>query len=282
MNKLNIKELKILENKIMKIKYNFVLCLFLVINQLTFSQITFHKNIDDKDIVATLFETKYNPKDSTFKWIPNVSESVQFTGEHTKDTLFTKIDTVFNYKENDAGNRLILTSTNTSNSNCHACQPSLGLIELSLNEEKQEYQLNYVQKFVTKYGTWGETPKKRSIFKIAEDVFCLKITEYYMGGGVEVEQTSLFRDGKKIFSFKSYLSETAFGNEKLNSKYSTTLYYDKKNNTVKITKKGKDAIKEVVRNGETYLDVVPVNQISSYKYDGEFLTKISTINLIKK
>lgn len=181
----------------MKINYGFILCLFFGISQLTFSQIKFPKNIDDKDVLAKLFETKYNPKDSTFKWIPNVSESVQFNWEHTRDTLITKIDTVFNFKEGDVSKRLILTTTNTFNNNCHACQPSLGLIELSLDEEKQLYQLNYAQKFVTKYGTWGETPQKRSIFKLAEDIFCLKIIENYMGAGVEGEQTSLYKDGKK-------------------------------------------------------------------------------------
>jgi hypothetical protein len=105
------------------------------VSNLANAQITFPKNIDPKDVVAQLFETKFNPADSTFNWIPNISESVQFTWEHKKDTLITNIDTVFNYKNFYDNKKIILTYTNTFNNSCHACQPSLGLIGLSLDDE---------------------------------------------------------------------------------------------------------------------------------------------------
>jgi len=90
-------------------KFFYIIISHLFLAKFANSQITFPKDTDYKDIVAKLFETKYNPSDSTYMWFPNVGESVQFISEHTKDTLFTKIDTVFNYKENNSWKRLILT-----------------------------------------------------------------------------------------------------------------------------------------------------------------------------
>lgn len=256
----------------MKIKLNIILILSVCFNQLLYSQITFPKDINERMIVSTLFEGNWSEKDSTFQWIPNLSESLQF-GCEPKDTLRTKIDTVFNYKENSL-KKIILTTTYVENSSCHACQPSLGMIELTLNADTDTYQIDQITKFITKYGTWGEAPKKRSVFQLSESDYCIKITEYYSGGGVEGESTSLFKDGKKIFSFRSYLNETAFGNENMNSRFSTSIFYDKKTNKIKIIKKGKEA--------NSAGKIVKINSISTYEYDGEFLIKNSTKNILPK
>jgi hypothetical protein len=257
----------------MKIKLNIILILSVCFNQLIYSQITFPKDIDERMIVSILFEGNWSEKDSTFQWIPNLSESLQF-GCEPKDTLRTKIDTVFNYKENSL-KKIILTTTYVENSSCHACQPSLGMIELTLNADTDTYQIDQISKFITKYGTWGETPKKRGLLQIGEVNYCVKITEYSNGMGSEVGTTSLFKDGKKIFSFCSYdtnYDAVEFDYQKY--KYSSTIFYDIKTNTIKITKSGKE-FNELNK-------IVKVNSISTYKYDGEFLTKKSTKNILEK
>jgi len=238
-----------------------------------YSQISFPKDTDDRKIVSTLFEGNWSEKDSTCQWIPNISERIQF-GSEPKDTLHTKIDTVFNYKE-DSLKKIILTSTYARDSDCHACQPSLGMIELNLNEETNAYQIIQISKFITKYGTWGEAPKKRGLLQLGKDIYCVKITEYSSGMGREVGFTSLYKDGKKIFSFCSFDSNNdavEFDNQKY--KYSSTIFFDKKSNTIKITKMGNES-NDLGKN-------VKVNSISTYEYDGEFLIKKSTKNVLTK
>jgi hypothetical protein len=238
-----------------------------------YSQLSFPKDSDDRKIVSTLFEGNWTEKDSTCQWIPNLSESILF-GSEPKDTLCTKIDTIFNYKE-DSLKKIILTSTYARNCDCHACQPSLGMIELNLNEETNAYQIIQISKFITKYGTWGEAPKKRGLLQLGEDIYCLKITEYSSGMGREVGVTSLFKDGKKIFSFFSY--DTNNDNVEFDSqkyKYSSSIFFDKKSNTIKITKKGNES--------NDLGKIVKVNSISTYEYDGEFLTKKSTKDILSK
>lgn len=251
----------------------FLLLMSLFFYQSMYSQQSFPKDTDNKKIVSTLFEGNWTEKDSTCQWIPNLSESIQF-GSEPKDTLRTKIDTIFNYKE-DSLKKIILTSTYARNSNCHACQPSLGIIELSLNEETNTYQISQINKFITKYGTWGDAPKKRSLLQLGENIYCVKITEYSGGMGRDVGVTSLYKDGKKIFSFYNY--DTNYGTVEFDYqkyKYSSNIIFDKKTNTLKITKKGNES--------NDFGKIVKVNSISTYKFDGEFLTRVSTKDILPK
>jgi hypothetical protein len=251
------------------------LFIFLLTTQIVFSQISFQRNTDEKTIVAKLFETKWNEKDSTFKWMPNVSESVQFNCKPKIDTLFTTIIASFNCKEENVLNKIILTSTNTFNNSCHACQPSLGIIELRLNEETDSLNVTFSNKSVKRFGTWGQAPKDIKLIQIGKDgVMGILIKDGYNGGGIEGESMSIFRNGVEIFDFISYLNQTAFENDNLNPRFSTSIYYDKKSNKIKITKKGKEANKA----GK----IVKVNSISTYEYDGKLLNEISTVNMLPK
>ena len=258
----------------MRIKLNIILLLLSqYLCQSMYSQLSFPKDSDDRKIVSTLFEGNWSEKDSTCQWIPNLSESIQF-GSEFKDTLRTKIDTVFNYKEYGL-KKIILTSTYVKHFNCHACQPSLGIIELNLNEETNSYEISQISKFISKYGTWGEAPKKRGLLQLGEDIYCIKITEYSNAMGTKYGLTSLFRDGKKIFSFDSFrsnINSVEFKNQEY--KYSSTILFDKKSNTIKITKTGKES--------NDLGKIVKVNSISTYEYDGEFLTKKSTKDILSK
>jgi hypothetical protein len=254
----------------MKIRINILLIAFsLYFGQTLYAQTSFPKNTDDKKIVSAIFEGTWVEKDTTCRWIPNFSESIQFDS-NPKDTLLTKIDTIFKYKEYDL-KKIILTSTFKFNNVCHACQPYLGMIELRFDEVNDSYIIERVNKYITGYGTWGEAPKKRSLFQLGEDIYCVKITEYSSGGGREVGVTSLYKEGKKIFSFYCYDSNSdgvEFDYQKY--KFSSNIRFDKKSNTIKITKTGK----EQTESGK----IVGVNTISSYKYDGEFLIREYTRN----
>lgn len=256
---------------------NLFLITILFLSNFLFSQIQFDKSDTDIKIISQLFDAKIIEKDTSFYWFPNSIESVQFdTGKN--DTLFTKIDTIFRHDLK----KIYLTKTYKSNFICHACQPSLGIIELQFDELNEKYNVLICNKYVNNYGTWGESPKERYLMQISPDTYASIVVENFSGMGVETKITSVYKDGKKIFSFKSFLDESAFEDEKLNSKYKSSISYDKETNTIQIIKKGRDAVKEVIRNGETHFEVIPVNQISTYKYDGEFFEKISTKNIITK
>jgi hypothetical protein len=255
----------------------YFLIVILFLSNCMISQIQFDKLDSDYKIISQLFDAKMIEKDTSFYWFPNSSESVQFDSSKN-DTLFTKIDTIFKHDLK----KIYLTKTYKSNFICHACQPSLGIIELQYDELNEKYNVLVCNKYVNNYGTWGESPKERYLMQISPDAYASIVVENYSGMGVETKITSIYLNGKKIFSFESFLDESVFEEEKLNSKYKTSISYDKKTNTIKIIKKGKDAIKEVFRNGNEYFEVIPVNQISTYKFDGEFLQKISTKNIITK
>lgn len=260
---------------IMKIKLNIILLVSLCLCQSMRAQISFPKDADERKIISTLFESKYDLADSTYKWMPNISESVQFDCKPKKDTLYTKIIASFNLKEEDVLKKIIVTSTNTFNNSCHACQPSLGIIELELNKETDSLNVIYSNKFVKHFGTWGEAPTDIKLMQIGKDgVMGILIKENYSGGGTEGESISIFRKGIEIYSFISFLDIRGFGNKSSYQKFRRNIWYDKKSNTIKITKKGKD-----------YNDLVKtamVNSISTYEYDGYFLTKKTTKNILEK
>lgn len=256
---------------------NLFLITILFLSNFLFSQIQFDKSDSDYKIISHLFDAKMIEKDTSFYWFPNSSECVQFDTSKN-DTLFTKIDTIFRHDLK----KIYLTKTYKSNFTCHACQPSLGIIELQYDELNEKYNVLICNKYVNNYGTLGESPKERYLMQISTDVYASIVVENYSGMSVEIKITSIYVNGRKIFSFKSFLEENVFENEKLNSKYTTSISYDKKANTIKIIKKGKDKLKEIESKSDKYFELIPVNQISTYKYDGEFFEKISTKNIITK
>lgn len=253
-------------------KITFLLISFLIyIN--SFSQVFISKNMDDKQIVSTFLETKWNEKDSTFKWIPNLSESIQFSNTIKKDTLITTIDTVFNYVESDIRKKIILFSTNTFSNNCHACQSALGIIELSFNELKDSMQVDNISKNFGHFGLWGESPKEKSLQQVQQEKICFKISEKATYFGIESEVTTIYCSTNKLLSFLSYKSNNdavEFDHEKYSFK--SKIIYDKKNDTLKVIKIGT----EPNDRGK----IIKVHNVTTYRYDEGYLIKVSSKNIL--
>jgi hypothetical protein len=246
---------------------------FIISIQFTYCQVSFPKKTDEKIIVSDLFEAKWFENDSTNRWVPSISERIKFDSS-ISDTLRTKIDTIFNYKNSGNDYKIILTKTFKLNDNCHACQPVLGIIELMSNEAKDSLIVTNINKFVTHYGAWGETPNKRSIMQLCEDTYCVKITEYESGMGQEVGFTSFFLNCNKIFSIKTYdcnYDAVEFDYQKY--KYASKVYFEKNSKTIKVIQQGTAPNK--------FGQIKKINKITTFKFDGEFLDKISTINIKK-
>lgn len=260
----------------MKRKLNIVLGIgFLYVSNLAHAQITFPKNIDPKEVVAQLFDTNYNPADSTFKWLPNKRERLEFYMDEESDTLVTKLDTIFDYDEIGTKNKLLLVSTRPQRFDCHGCQPILGLIEMYFNEEDKVYKIAYINKDVSKFGSWGKPASKRSLLMISEGEIGLVITEESMDFGVEIASSSIYMDGEKIFSYISSYSDTGAKEfESHRTRYKQYISFDKKKNLLQIIKKGK----EPNLKGK----IVPVHSVSNYTFEDGFLNKKSTLNLLHK
>lgn len=239
------------------------------------SQTFFLKDSSSKEIVAKLFEAKWNKKDSTFQWMPNFSESIQF-GSNYKDTLRTKVDTIFDYMEENILKKVIVTSTYINYDDCHSCQPSLGIINLSLNEELNVFQVDNIAKYIQGFGAWGKSPKKISLFQTNNSSYCVNIIEEFNAFGVETHSTSLFSKGKCIYSFINFKSNVgAVEFKKDEYLFSTKISFDPKINKIKIIKKGTD----LNSNGK----VIKVNLIFTYEFDplNNYLERKSTINVYK-
>lgn len=259
----------------MRYTYFSIFTLFLI-HYTSFSQIYLSKNLDEKSIVSKFFETNWVKEDSTFRWIPNLGESVEFTNNLKKDTLRTKIDTIINYSESGFEKKMIILSTNTYGNICHGCQPTLGIIDLSFDSSNDSIRVDNFSKNIGHFGTWGNSPKEKSMQQIQKDKFCLKITEYGSYFGIETGITSLFIGTEKVYSFVSYISNhdaVEFDREKYSFK--SSIQYDKKTDTLKIIKIGKEPNSKGV--------IVKVHNVTVFSFnDRGFFEKISSKSMLKK
>ena len=252
-----------------------IFTLFLFHN-ICFSQVYFPKNIDEKSLVSKLFEANWIQEDSTFRWIPNLGESIEFSNNLRKDTLRTKIDTLFNYYESGIKKKMILLSTNTYGDICHSCQPTMGIIDLSFDDLKDSLKLESFSKNIGHFGSWGKSPNEKSLQKIKKDKYCLKITEYDSYFGIETGVTSLIIGTEKVYSFVSYISNhdaVEFDREKYSFK--STIQYDAKTDTLRIIKRGKEPNSKGI--------IIKVHNFTTFGYDERgFFEKISSVNMLKK
>ncbi len=213
-----------------------LLLLFIILPIISYSQrISFSSNENFNTIITTLYEGELiNNKEC--KWRPNLSEKFQF--KPINDSLYTSIDTTFTFKRFDIKNTIIITSTYSPNETCHACSPSLGIITLEHDEVNNKIIVVDFQKFVTKYGTWGE-PGDVSLLEIGENNFCIKVTSNYSGMGMTGTYESLFYEGKKVLSYTSY-EDNSGTTDNLSKifEYNTSISIDKKKNNLLLTKKG--------------------------------------------
>lgn len=205
---------------------NTILILTLLSFNLSNSQeFSFPINENYNKIIKTLFEGE-SVSDNECKWKLNVSDKFQF-GAFDKDSLYTVCDTIFKFKVNDNLNTLLITSTYGKNETCHACSPSLGIIQLEKNDEENKLIVKDFRKYITKYGTWGE-PGKVSLLKIGENEFCIKVSSSYTGMGVSGDYDSLFYNGEKILTYTSYEDNSGSTDEESRMfNYSTKISIDK-------------------------------------------------------
>ena len=253
---------KNIKTKIEKMK-NTILLLFMVCFNISYSQdFSFPINENYGNIIKTLFQAELVNKNE-YKWKLNISDKFQFS-EFEKDSLYTSIDTTFTFKENDKKNTFIITSTNGKNQSCHACSPSLSLIKIEYDYDKNKIIVKDFKKFVTKYGTWGE-PGKVSLIKISNNEYCIKVISGYSGMGMTAATTYLFYNGEKILSYTSYEDNSGATDDKTRLYKNTTSIAIDKNYRITLNKKGSE-INETT--GKT------INVISSTHYnflDGELI-----------
>lgn len=237
--------------------------------------ISFASNATNQEILTTLFEGTWSSSFNECKWKPNVAEKMK-SGVSYDGFLYTSVDSVFNYNTSSNKYILIITSTKERDSwdsyqSCHVCAPSMSFIQLIFNEQSGKYELEVFEKFVTKYGDYGEPPIDISLLLIRKDVYCLKVVDEWIGQGYTIETTSLFLEGKEILSFRSHednLGNIYDENESSSYQFSTNLYIDSENGKLLLSKIGTEMLYE----GESSY-VENVNEVLTYELKNNELEK---------
>lgn len=210
-----------------------------------------------QNIIAKLFDAKFNEQTKEFIWKPNYAESLQF-GVSTDGYLYTKLDKYLKYNNNHFTTIVAFTYVKDKNEkyeSCHVCSPSLSLITFKLDEEKENVELFYFKKFVSRIGSFGESTNI-DILQISEDEYCIKETNEWVGQGSSYTYEHLYYNGENILDIDAYGDNS----ENLNFHYETIISVDKTNKTITLTKK------EAGRSKKTNQKTT-INTIEKYRFD---------------
>ena len=243
----------------MKIHFTIIILLsFFSINAQ--NTISFKKSdFDLPSVISELFEAKYNTQTKEFIWKPNYSEKLEF-GVSSDGYLYTKIDTILKYGV-DKNIGTIVTNTYVKDENgkyesCHACSPSLSLITFKLDDERENLELSYFKKFVSKFGSFGESASV-SVLQISEDDYCIKTSNEWVGQGSSYSYEHLYYEGENILNIDSYGERTEEPNK---FHFITTIGVDKINKIITLTKKESSISKKTKQK-------ITINNIEKYKFD---------------
>lgn len=222
--------------------------------------ISFKKSdFDLSNVISELFDAKFNTQTKEFIWKPNYAEKLEF-GVSSDGYLYTKIDTILKYGV-DKNIGTIVTNTYVKDENgkyqsCHACSPSLSLITFKLDEERENLELSYFKKFVSKFGSFGESASV-SVLQISEEDYCIKVSNEWVGQGSSYSYEHLYYEGENILNIDSFGENPEEPNK---FHYITTIGVDKINKIITLTKKETRISKKTKQK-------IMINNIEKYKFD---------------
>ena len=140
---------------------------------------------------------------------------------------------------------------------CHICSPSLSLITFKLDEGKENVELLYFKKFVSRIGSFGESTDV-DILQISQDEYCVKESNEWVGQGSSYTYEHLYYYGEEILDIDTY----GDNQDNLFNHYETIVSVDKINKIITLTKK------EAGRNKKTNQKTT-INTIEKYKFDDD-------------
>lgn len=240
----------------------------IIISRIYAQDISFDANASEQEILTKLFEGRWDNTKKECIWKPNIAEKLQFT-ESYNGLLYTKIDTVFVYTNSYSKNIIVITTTNVKDQDgeyesCHACAPIMSIIELEYEDYSKKLNLRIFEKFVAKYGSYGEG-SDLSLLQLAKDEYCVKVVDSYTSTGITEEITSLYYNGKKILDFTSYNGNMGLTEDESELfGYKTSLFLDKDSKRLFLIKKGTEMIYDDA-NGK----LRNTNETTKYLFDSE-------------
>lgn len=244
-----------------------IICFALFLSANAQNTMTIKKNdFNIVSVISELFEAKHNDETKEFIWKPNFAEKLEF-GVSSDGYLYTKLDTLLIYgKDKNLGT--IVTSTyvkdeNGEKENCHACSPSLSLITFKLDEARENLELLYFKKFVTKYGGWGE-PAQVGFLQITDNDYCINVTSVWQGQGITIGYQNLYYFGENILNIDSHednFGATSNKNEQIN--YETVVSIDKVNKIITLNKKGTEISEKTNQK-------ISINKIEKFRFDENY------------
>lgn len=244
-----------------------IICFAIFLSASSQNTITFKKkDFNIVSVISELFEAKHDDVTKEFIWKPNFAEKLEF-GVSSDGYLYTKLDTLLVYgKDKSLGT--IVTSTYVKDANgekedCHVCSPSLSLITFKLDETRENLELLYFKKFVTKYGSWGE-PAQVGFLQISEDDFCINVSSEWQGQGITIGYQNLYYYGNNILNIDSYednFGSTSNKNEQIS--YETKVSVDKVNKIITLTKKGTEISEKTNKK-------ILINKIEKFRFDENY------------
>lgn len=208
-------------------------------------------------IISKLFDAKFNEQTKEFIWKPNYAERLQF-GVSSDGYLYTKLDKYLKYDNNYLTTIVAFTyvkDENGKHESCHVCSPSLSLITFKLDKEKENVELLYFKKFVSRIGSFGESTNI-DILQISEDEYCIKESNEWASQGSSYTYEHLYYNGENILDIDKYGNNS----DNLNFHYETIISVDKNKKIITLTKK------EVDRNKKTNLKTT-IDTIEKYRFD---------------
>ena len=208
-------------------------------------------------IISKLFDATFDEQANEFVWKPNYSEKLKF-GVSKDGNLYTKLVKYLKYNDNLFTTIVAYTYVKDENGKCetcHVCSPSLSLITFKLDENKENVELLYFKKFVSRIGSFGE-PTDVDVLQISENDYCIVESNEWIGQGSSYIYEHLYYEGENVLDIDKYGDNT----DDLKFHYETIISVDKKNSTITLTKKELDKTKKT--NQKATSDI-----IEKYKFD---------------
>lgn len=243
--------------------YLFILLFLGYFHQLTAQEISFTPNTSQYEIIATLFEGRWDSLKQECVWKPNLGERFDFEEFHT-DFLYTHLVKIFHYYIRNDLYILFVTSTYSKDDNGEypynvIYSPNMSIILLKYDESKAKINVELFKKHVSYFGSRGVTPIDISLVQIGNDKYCIKVVDYSDVTRQYTEEfTTLYYQGNKVLRFISHNIYDYF-------EYTTTITIDKATQRITLHKKGTEAKYNQIDN---IPKIIPIDEIKTYQFDG--------------
>ena len=215
-----------------------------------------------KDLLLDFFKGEWDNETNTCKWKNELATDVD------NKYVYAKVDTIINFVSGQIQKKIIIINSYEKNSYqsgnkepfyvmCHACAPSLSIIELKRNLNSKNWEIENSNKFGGKCGNWG-APANYELLNLWDNRFCILTKVRYSNRGNGEESIDFFLNCQPVLSTVSRDGSTEGQNEKpLYYSYKTIFSVDKIKKQLVTINRGTDYNSELDK-------IINVNKTTRY------------------